>query len=310
MAATALPVQIQMGALPPNIKVTPQQLADLMVARMSLVSEQEFSLFASGTTEPSSNVGPWLKTTDSGGEWYVWSNDTGDYVPISVPAQSLGYVVSATEPDPATTFFWIQLDGLGSPLALKTYYSGAWVDVYASQLTLKAPLASPAFTGTPTAPTAAYPDDSTKIATTAYVTDAIAAIPPPGSFAAYPAQGTKVNQSIAIDGNSHKILFDTTPFNPAPGPFSTANSRYVAPTDGYYSVAVSSQFDNDTGVASGMQVVIGLTKNGVDAGNALGDIDSTPSPNGARWSPGFSGMIQLAAGDYIEVVAQITDGVN
>lgn len=41
-------------------------------------------------------------------------------------------------------------------------------------LTVYAPLASPAFTGTPTAPTQTASDNSTKIATTAYVTGAIA----------------------------------------------------------------------------------------------------------------------------------------
>lgn len=43
-------------------------------------------------------------------------------------------------------------------------------------LALKAPLASPALTGTPTAPTATTGDNSTKIATTAFVAAAIAAV--------------------------------------------------------------------------------------------------------------------------------------
>lgn len=305
--ATALPVQIQMGALPPNIKVTPQQLADLMVARMSLVSEQEFSLFASGTTEPASNVGPWLKTTDSGGEWYVWSNDTGDYVPISVPAQSLGYVVSATEPDPATTFFWIQLDGLGSPLALKTYYSGAWVDVYASQLTLKAPLASPAFTGTPTAPTPTYPDNTTKVATTAYVTAAIAAIPSPGAFQSYPADATNtVAQSIPTDGTPTKVTMGSALVNPD-GSFNTGTSRYTAAATGVYSFACSSVFNNDTGNAATMRVALRIYVNGVDTG--IGDQDNTPSPNDSEWSPSFGGILgSLNNGDYVEVFAVANDG--
>lgn len=42
---------------------------------------------------------------------------------------------------------------------------------------LKAPLASPALTGTPTAPTQTANDNSTKIATTAYVDNAVSAIP-------------------------------------------------------------------------------------------------------------------------------------
>lgn len=42
-----------------------------------------------------------------------------------------------------------------------------------ADLALKAPLASPAFTGTPTAPTPTTGDDSTKLATTAFVEDTI-----------------------------------------------------------------------------------------------------------------------------------------
>jgi hypothetical protein len=44
-----------------------------------------------------------------------------------------------------------------------------------TDLAAKAPLASPALTGTPTAPTAAAADNSTKLATTAYVDTAVAA---------------------------------------------------------------------------------------------------------------------------------------
>ena len=47
-----------------------------------------------------------------------------------------------------------------------------------SALALKAPLASPAFTGTPTAPTPASGDNSTKVATTAFVKTAIAGATP------------------------------------------------------------------------------------------------------------------------------------
>lgn len=43
-------------------------------------------------------------------------------------------------------------------------------------LALKAPLASPALTGTPTAPTQSSGDDSTALATTEYVDDAVAAV--------------------------------------------------------------------------------------------------------------------------------------
>jgi len=47
--------------------------------------------------------------------------------------------------------------------------SGSTFGDLESQIALKAPLASPAFTGTPTAPTQTASDNSTKLATTAYV---------------------------------------------------------------------------------------------------------------------------------------------
>jgi hypothetical protein len=64
-------------------------------------------------------------------------------------------------------------DGLvPSQKAVKTYVDTADA--------LKAPLASPAFTGSPTAPTQSASDNSTKIATTAYVETAVA-LPQVGS---------------------------------------------------------------------------------------------------------------------------------
>ena len=45
-----------------------------------------------------------------------------------------------------------------------------------NQLALRAPLASPSLTGKPTAPTAAKGNNSTQIATTAFVTTAVAAL--------------------------------------------------------------------------------------------------------------------------------------
>ena len=58
----------------------------------------------------------------------------------------------------------------------RTYYQTGISDIYA-------PLASPALTGNPTAPTQAPGNDSTRIANTAFVAAAIAAIPPGASDA-------------------------------------------------------------------------------------------------------------------------------
>lgn len=91
--ANTLPISINMGALPPSVAWTPQQLFDAGVARMSLVTAVSFALFVSGATAPLSNVGPWFNTTTN--SWWVWSDSAGEYVPepVILPAN---YPVRAT----------------------------------------------------------------------------------------------------------------------------------------------------------------------------------------------------------------------
>lgn len=314
--ATALPITVQMGALPAAVKWTPQQLADAIAARMSLVSAQTYALFVTGSTAPTSDVGPWLK---NGVEWYVWDAGTGTYVPITIDSASLGYFIGEAAPDHNLYSFWIQTTAGGSPLALKIYYSGAWVDVYATTLAsylttaaaaaTYAPIASPTLTGVPAAPTAAGGTNTTQLATTAFVTAAIAAIPAPGAFAAYPAQGTSAGaQAITPDGTPVKAVIDTAVVNPAPAPFDTANSRYIAPADGVYGFQISTQIDNNTGAAATMEISCDLYKDGVSTG--IGDLDGTPSPNGGRWSPGVGGIISLVTNNYLEVYIDAADGVG
>lgn len=69
---------------------------------------------------------------------------------------------------------WTTISGGG------TYSAGTGItltgSVFAADLTVVAPLASPAFTGTPTAPTQTAGNNTTRIATTAFVSAAIAAL--------------------------------------------------------------------------------------------------------------------------------------
>lgn len=68
-----------MSPLPVPFRGTPQALADAIVARLSLETEETLALFRNGGSEPSSDMGPWLK---DGNKWYVWSADDGAYVPV------------------------------------------------------------------------------------------------------------------------------------------------------------------------------------------------------------------------------------
>lgn len=304
--ATDLPLKLEGTSLPPQVRWSPQALANFIWDKARIVTNGSYSLFAAGSTEPSSNVGPWF----NGQSWFYWSNVTGNYQPIILAPESLGYWIGPDAPDPNVFSFWISTTAGGSPLALNIFYSGAWVDVYAAQLASYAPLASPTFTGTPAAPTAAPGTNTTQLATTAFVEAAVGAIPPPTSFDSYPAQGVATAQVILVDTNPYKLAFTVAPINPAPAPFDTTNRRYIAPADGIYLVSVATQFDNGTAVAAGMEVGVSLYKNGVFLGNGMADLDDTPSPNGDRWSPGFSGLVALSTNDYLEVFATLSDGVN
>lgn len=99
------------------------------------------------------NSGKFLQATGVAGS-YVWAN---------VPTASLsGLGVNATAVELNI------LDGATVTTAELNYLDGVSSSVQ-TQLNTKAPLVSPALTGTPTAPTPTAGDNSTKIATTAFV---------------------------------------------------------------------------------------------------------------------------------------------
>lgn len=336
--ATTLPFIFRISPLPSNFKSNPQGFANAIVARLSAESEVEIAVFVTGSVEPSSNVGPWLK---DGTTWYVWDDVTAAYIPQILEASSLGYIAQQSEPDPAFYTFWIELDGTGKAQSIQYYSAGAWHDVYedtftainaaiaaipaatsaaiaaalvpyltsATAASTYAPIASPTLTGVPAAPTATPGSNTAQIANTAFVTAAIAAIPTPGSFQSYPASATNAGtQSITPDGTPVKAVIDTALINPSPSPFNTGSSRYVAPAAGNYGFQISTQLDNNGAAAATMEISADLYKNGVSSG--IGDLDGTPSPNGSRWSPVIGGMIALAINDYLEVFIDAADGVG
>lgn len=100
--------------------------------------------------------------------------------------------------------------------------------------TTRAPLASPALTGTPTAPTQANTDNSTKIATTAFVKSLAATTNPvmdgtaaPGASTFY-ARADHVHPTDTSRAPLNSPAFTGTPT--APTPASTDNSTRVATT--------------------------------------------------------------------------------
>jgi len=109
--------------------------------------------------------------------------------------------------------------------------------------TEKAPLASPAFTGTPTAPTPPVQDTSTRLATTQWVQTELAAIPPAGMYPSndVPLMAGVGSAGTAVEGarGDHRHPTDTSRA-PLASPAFTGNPSAPTPAPG----------DNDTSIAT------------------------------------------------------------
>ncbi len=288
--SNSIPLTFRSAPFPDGYKAGPEEFKNDLVARLYAESTDTISFFAAGSIAPTSNVGPWL---NNGITWYVWSDSLGMYVPQVMESASLGYIASAVAPDPDVYTFWIELNGSGKAISINYYYSGTWHDVYEDRYQTIAGMSS-------------Y---STTTDMNAAIAAAVAGIP---SSSSYPGKGVTDmgGQSVLINSTPQKVNLMVAVINPDPSPWDITNRRYIAPVDGIYAVDCSTQFDNVTGTASGMQVEIELYKNGAFVGEAMADLDNTPSPSGDRWSPGFGGLVSLAQNDYIELFVTADDGVN
>jgi hypothetical protein len=121
-----LPVSFVLAPLPFNFTGTPQELADAIVARLSIENESQYAVFSIQNSIPSSNIGPVLL---NGVSWYVWDSGTASYQPLVLTSQSQGYHIGSVAPNPSLYRFWIETDGAGAPLAIKIYNAGSWTAV-------------------------------------------------------------------------------------------------------------------------------------------------------------------------------------
>jgi hypothetical protein len=78
---TPLPVSFRLTPLPDGGSYTPQQLAEAIVARLNLDTQESLALFQIGSVLPTSDEGPILK---DGVSWWVWNDEDGEYVPQTV----------------------------------------------------------------------------------------------------------------------------------------------------------------------------------------------------------------------------------
>lgn len=76
--AAPVTFSISMGALPPAWSGDPQALLNKAAELLEITPSEPWSSFSNGGSQPSSNVGPWLK---DGLEWWVYDEDAGTYTP-------------------------------------------------------------------------------------------------------------------------------------------------------------------------------------------------------------------------------------
>jgi len=276
---TALPITVTMASLPVGFKGTPQQIADAIAERLTLTTQQVFALFFVGATEPSYDVGPWAK---NGNSWYYWDSDTGDYQPFVIPQGSLGYQMSLSEPTDDAIVVWFEIDADGLPVSIKTRSNQGGAVTWTSVYYLK---------------TEVYTQAETQLQITLQKRWIAKAKP-------------NLDQTVAIDAADHKLTMNAELLDPD-GAYTEADAKYICPVKGIYEAVGTLFIDNDTGTASGMQIVVDVWSNGVTSGTKNGSGGSNvASPNGSQWIVNFNVPFQANAGDFVELSLNATDGVN
>lgn len=231
MAATQIPLTFRLAPLPIGFSFNPQQLATAIVARLSAVSANAISFFASGSVAPTSNVGPWLKNDQT---WYVWSDTLATYVPEILDPQSLGYTFSQSAPDQTKFNIWFKLDGGNDPIGIYIYANGAWKDVYASIIA--------------------------NYSTTAQMNAAITAAV--DSQAKYPfSAGNNAAQIFTANAGPIDIVYDNETYDLG-NVYNPATSKFTAPVTGVYRLSLGVFFGLQSGAPSDYLVGLIIRKDG------------------------------------------------
>lgn len=124
---------LQMSAIPATFIGTPNDLAVEMVRRSQIVSPSGTSFIFTGSNEPTSNVGPWLK---NGTQWWVFDQNTKRYIPLDITASQVNwYWLSNSTPPNSTPPVWLKTTkdqtevdpSAGEPLGWYQFDGTNWV---------------------------------------------------------------------------------------------------------------------------------------------------------------------------------------
>jgi hypothetical protein len=96
---------LSVAPLPPTFSGTPQQMFAALVRRSKIVSPSGINFIYIGDTEPTSNVGPWLRGT----KWYVFDDSIKRYVPLDITdSEKTWYHIGATAPTSDEPPLWLR----------------------------------------------------------------------------------------------------------------------------------------------------------------------------------------------------------
>lgn len=124
---------IQMSPLKATFKGTPQELAAEMIRRSKIVSPSGTNFIFVGDTEPTSDVGPWLK---NGTQWWVFNADTKRYVPLDISeSETVWFHMQNSTPTTSTPPVWLKTTkdqteddtSHGNPIGWYTWNGTNWV---------------------------------------------------------------------------------------------------------------------------------------------------------------------------------------
>lgn len=110
--------------LPGTLDMTPNEFAVELVQRLKIVSPTGTSFITVGDTEPTSNLGPWLK---GGTQWWVFSDATNRYIPLDISeSETVPFFFGATTPTSTPPTFWLRTNSAGSGLSWYSFANGVW----------------------------------------------------------------------------------------------------------------------------------------------------------------------------------------
>ena len=124
---------IEMSRLPVTLNGTPQQLVEEAVRRMKIVSPTGTNFIYIGDSEPTSNVGPWLRDNT---KWYVYDESINRYVPQDISdSETRWFWIGVTAPSSSLPPIWLRTTrdaseadpSYGDPLGWYMYNGIGWV---------------------------------------------------------------------------------------------------------------------------------------------------------------------------------------